>query len=167
VIDERRRLAILFVLTTVALVVVLGLAPLSTGRILAGYVLVLAAIGLGAATRVLSASHSRESSRFEHMLSRRKTTVLRPSELVRIEREITLGTTSAGNLHTRLLPLLRDAAAARLGFDFELRPERARAALGDEAWELLRPDRPEPRERNAPGLPLRQVRALLDRLERL
>ena len=166
-IDERRRLAILVVLTTVALAVALGLRPLSTGRILAGYVLVLAAVGLGAATRVLAASHSRESSRFEQMLSRRKSAATRPSELVRIEREITLGTSSAGNLHTRLLPLLREAAAARRGFDFELSPERARAALGDEAWELLRPARPAPTERSAPGLPLREVRALLDRLERL
>ena len=66
---------------------------------------------------------------------------------MRIEREITLGTSSAGHLHTRLLPLLREAAAARLGVDLELRPS-ARARLGDDAWELLRPDRPEPDDRN-------------------
>jgi hypothetical protein len=86
---------------------------------------------------------------------------------VRIEREITLGTTSAGHLHTRLLPLLRGAAAARLAIDLELQPERARAALGDETWELLRPDRPAPAERNGPGLPLTRVRELVDSLERL
>ena len=86
---------------------------------------------------------------------------------MRIEREITFGTTSAGHLHTRLLPLLREAASARLGIDFELHPERARAALGDETWELLRPDRPEPADRNAAGLPLRRIRAVVDSLERL
>ena len=88
-------------------------------------------------------------------------------EVVRIEREITLGSSSAGNLHTRLLPLLRNAAAARLALDFDLHPGRARAALGDETWELLRPDRPVPEDRNAPGLPLRRVQSIVSRLERL
>ena len=97
--------------------------------------------------RRASSARSRGASAarcFEHVLSRKAPEPTRPSELVRIEREITLGTTSAGHLHTRLLPLLREAASARLGIDFDLHPERARAALGDESWELLRPDRPEP-----------------------
>ncbi len=154
--SEPRRVATLVGLTTVALVVVLGLHPVSTERIAAGYVLALAAIGLGAATRILGAEswHTR-GSQFEHMLSRR------------IEREITFGTTSAGHLHTRLLPLLREAASARLGIDLDLQPERARAALGEEMWELVRPDRPEPADRNAAGLPLRRVRDIVESLERL
>ena len=166
--SERRRVATLVGLTTVALVVVLGLHPVSTERIAAGYVLALAAIGLGAATRILGAEswHTR-GSQFEHMLSRKESAPSRPSELVRIEREITFGTTSAGHLHTRLLPLLREAASARLGIDLELQPERARAALGEETWELVRPDRPEPPDRNAAGLPLRRVRDIVESLERL
>jgi hypothetical protein len=165
---ERRRVATLFALTTIALIVVLGLHPVSTGRIAAGYVLALAAIGLDAVVRVLGAGSWHErGSLFEHALSRKAPEPTRPSEIVRIEREITLGTTSAGHLHTRLLPLLRDAAAARLAIDFNLHPERARAALGDESWELLRPDRPEPTDRSAPGLPIRRVRKVVDVLERL
>jgi hypothetical protein len=165
---ERRRIASLVATATVALVVVLGLHPVSTERIMAGYVLALAAIGLGAATRILGGEswHAR-SSQFEHVLSRKQPEPTRPPDLVRIEREITFGTTSAGHLHTRLLPLLREAASARLGFDFELQPERARAAVGEETWELLRPDRPEPVERNAAGLPLRRIRAVVDSLEQL
>ena len=104
-------------------------------------------------------------SQFEHALSRNESEPSRPAELVRIEREITLGTSSAGHLHTRLLPLLREAAAARLGIDLELRPDRARAVLGEETWELVRPDRPEPHDRNAPGLPIRRVRAVVESLE--
>jgi hypothetical protein len=166
--SERRRVATLVAMTTVALVVVLGLHPVSTERIAAGYVLALAAIGLGAATRVLGAESWHErSSQLEHVLSRKEAAPSRPSDLVRIEREITFGTTSAGHLHTRLLPLLREAASARAGFDFDLHPERARAALGEETWELLRPDRPEPADRNAAGLPLRRVRAVVESLERL
>jgi hypothetical protein len=168
VISERRRIGTLFALTTVALIVVLGLHPVSTERIMAGYVLALAAIALAACTRILGAAtwHD-QGSQFEQVLSRKQPGPTRPSELVRIEREITLGTTSAGHLHMRLLPLLRDAAAARLGIDFELQPGRARAALGEESWEVLRPDRPAPADRNGPGLPLRRVRELVDSLERL
>ena len=167
-ISERRRVATLVAMTTVALIVVLGIHPVSTGRIAAGYVLVLAAIGLGAVTRILGAESWHErGSQFEHVLSRKQPEPTRPAELVRVEREITFGTTSAGHLHTRLLPLLREAAAARVGIDFELHPERARTALGDETWELLRPDRPEPTDRNAPGLPLRRIRAVVDSLEEL
>jgi hypothetical protein len=165
---ERRRVATLVALTTLALIVVLGLHPVSIDRILAGYVLVLAAIGLAAATRILAADSWRDrGSHFEHALARKPVEATRPSELVRIEREITLGASSAGHLHTRLLPLLRDAASARLGIDFELHPERAQAALGDETWQLLRPDRPAPMDRNAPGLALRRTRGVVDQLEAL
>jgi hypothetical protein len=165
---ERRRVVTLFAVTTIALIVVLGLHPVSTGRIVAGYVLGLAAIGLDAVVRILGArSWHERGSLFDHALSRKAAEPTRPSEIVRIEREITLGTTSAGHLHTRLLPLLRDAAAARLGIDFDLHRERARAALGDESWELLRPDRPEPADRSAPGLPIRRVRTVVDMLEQL
>jgi hypothetical protein len=165
---ERRRAVTLFVVTTIALIVVLGLHPVSTARIAAGYALALAAIGLDTFVRVLGAESWRErSSLFDHVLSRKASEPTRPSEIVRIEREITLGTRSAGHLHTRLLPLLRDAASARLGIDFDLHPERARAALGAESWELLRPDRLEPNDRSAPGLPLRRVRAVVDQLEQL
>jgi hypothetical protein len=165
---ERRRVVTLVVTTTVALVVVLGLHPVSTERIAAGYALALAAIGLDALVRTLGAEswHDR-ASLFEHAVSRKTPEPMRPSEIVRIEREITLGTTSAGHLHTRLVPLLREAAAARLGIDFELHSDRARAALGEESWELLRPDRPEPADRSAPGLSIRRVRAVVDEIERL
>src|SRR4029077_6321578 len=109
----------------------------------------------------------KRASLFERVLSRKPPTPTRPSEIVRIEREITLGTRSAGHLHPRFLPWLRGAASARLGIDFDLHPERARAALGDDSWQLLRPDRPEPTDRSAPGLPIRRVRAVVDLLERL
>ena len=165
---ERRRVVTFFVVATIALIVVLGLHPVSTTRIAAGYVLALAAMGLDAFVRILGTESWRErGSLFEHVLSRKAPEPTRPSEIVRIEREITLGTTSAGHLHTRLLPLLREAASARLGIDFDLHPDRARTALGAESWELLRPDRPEPSDRSAPGLSLRRVRAVVDQLEQL
>ena len=90
---------------------------------------------------------------------------MRPAELIRTERDLTLSTSNAGELHARLLPQLRDVAAARLA-DRHSDLVQAREILGEEAWELLR-DRPVPPDRSAPGLPLRRISALVDAVERL
>lgn len=169
---ERRRLVALVVTATLGLVVALGVRPVSTERILAGYVLALAAIALGGITRVMRGSSEwDEPSRFEQALGRGAVTRVRPPELVRTEREITLGVSNAGHLHARLLPILREAAAARLSarhnVELDRRPEAARALLGDDAWQLLRPDLEPPPDKNAPGLSVRRVRGLVDALERL
>jgi hypothetical protein len=170
--NERRRLATSAALATGGLAIALGLRPFATERILAAYVLVLAAIALAALTRVTrSASERPAPSELEAALRVRPAEPARPPELVRTEREITLGVANAGHLHQRLLPLLREAAAARLAakhsVDLLRRPDAARELLGDETWELLRPDRPEPANRDAPGVPLGRVRAIVDTLERL
>jgi hypothetical protein len=157
---------------TALLVVLLAVRPLSVERLLSIYVLVLAAIALAALARSAQRDEGeRLGSDFEHALRRRDEHPVRPPELVRTERELTLGMASAGHAHHRLLPLLRDSAEARLwtrhGVELYRRPEAARALLGDDTWELLRPDRPEPGDRNDPGLPFDRVAAVVDRLESL
>jgi hypothetical protein len=169
---ERIRIATSVAMATAGLGVALGLRPISEARILSAYVLVLAAIALAALTRITrSASERPTPSAFEAALRVRPVSPMRPPELVRTEREIMLGSASAGHLHLRLLPLLRECAAARLAaghnVDLERRPEAARLVLGEDAWELLRPDRPEPHDRNAPGAPLKRLRAVIDTLEAL
>ncbi len=160
--SERARLTLLIGGTTLVLVVLLGIRPVSLDHILAGYVLALAAIAIVALVRQLGArGEYQPQSLFEHALSRKPEQPTRPPELVRIEREITLGTTSAGHLHARLLPILREAASARLG------SRLTREQLGDDAWELLRPDRPEPIDRNAPSISVRRVGSIVTTLERL
>jgi hypothetical protein len=42
-----------------------------------------------------------------------------------------------------------------------------RTLLPADGWELLHPDRPEPRDREAPGIPLPRLRAIVEALERL
>jgi hypothetical protein len=170
--SERARITTIVAIATAVLVVMLGVGPASVRQMLAVYVLVLAAIGLAALTRVArDASELPPPSAFEGALQVRVVEPMRPAELVRTEREITLGNASAGRLHQRLLPMLREAAAARLSaghnVDLERRPDAARALLGDDTWELLRPDRPEPYDRNAPGLPMSQIRDVISTLERL
>ena len=168
---EALRIGTAVVAATGVLGIALALHPLSTERLLAIYVLALAAIALAALTRIAQPAEERRVSRFEHALRARDVRPVRPPELVRTEREITLGMASAGHLQRRLLPLLREAAAARLAakhsIELDRRPEAARALLGDETWELLRPDRPEPEDRNAPGISFGRVVKLVDRLESL
>jgi hypothetical protein len=84
-------------------------------------------------------------------------------ELEKLEREVTLGTSSAYDLHYRLLPSLRAIAAARL--------QRSGREPGPDTlgrwWELLRPDREPPEDRGAKGISAADLRALVSDLERM
>jgi hypothetical protein len=157
------------VAATIGLAIALGLRPISVREILAAYVLALTAIALLVLTRMARTEEEweRATSALEHALAPRKTANVRPAELVRTERDLTLSITNAGDLHTRLLPQLREAAAARLADRHDLGTADARDILGDETWDYLRPDRPMPDDRTAEGLPLRRIAALVDRIERL
>jgi hypothetical protein len=168
---ERRRIVVLVTAATVGLAIMLGARPVSAQQILSGYLLALAAIALAPLTRLLRIHEWDPASRFDAALRGRPADPSRPAELIRTEREIMFGLSNAGHVHARLLPILREAAAARLaarhGIALERSPDAARALLGDDAWELLRPDLAPPPDRNAPGLSLRRVRELVETLERL
>lgn len=156
---------------TVGVAIVLGLGVFDAATVAAVYVLVVGAQVLLALTKLAKEEADLEPSLFEQALRGRRDHLLRPPELVRIERELVLGMESAGHLHVRLIPLLRDAAAARLAakhrIDLDRRPDAARALLGEETWELLRPDRPEPSDRTARGIAQAKLSAVLDVLERI
>jgi hypothetical protein len=169
---ERSRIATTVAGVTALLLVMLAIRPLSIQQILAAYVLLLAAVFLAALTRIArSASDVPRASELDAALRPRGVETVRPSELGRTEREITLGIANAGHLHQRLLPILREAAAARLAaghnVDLARRPDAARKLLGEDAWQLLRPDRAEPSDRDGPGIPMRQLRSVVDTLETL
>jgi hypothetical protein len=155
-----------------ALIVLLALPPVSTSRALAIWAVVVAAIAL-----VLLVRHSHESAalqrapRFEAALRGRPVKPPPPVELMRAERDLELGIAGAAHAHHRLLPVLRAAAIARLathrGIDLDRRPDVARELLGEDAWDLLRPDRPEPEDRFAPGVSRERVTTLIERVESL
>ena len=84
-------------------------------------------------------------------------------QLAKVEREVTLSIGNAYDLHTRLLPHLREIAAARL----ERRGQRPGPDTLGRWWELLRPDRPEPKERFAAGIREDELRELVADLERI
>jgi hypothetical protein len=166
------RLAWASVLASVVLVVLLAIPKLSTSRALAIWVVVVATFLL-----VVLVRHSRAHAgpkpgrRFEAALRQRTSATSPPEELVRMERELVLGSADADHAQRRLLPLMRTAAAARIaarhGFELERRPDEARALLGDDAWELLRPDRPEPPDRHGRGVPEAKIAAAIARIEAL
>jgi hypothetical protein len=166
------RLAWAVALATIVLVVLLSVSRLSTARALAIWIVTLTALILVALIRQSRASRGPEqASRFEQAFQKPKTKIAQPEEFLRMDREIVLGIADADHAHRRLLPLLRTAAAARLaaryGFDLGRRPETARTLLGDEVWELLRPDRPAPADRHGPGLRREQIAAVIERVESL
>ena len=92
------------------------------------------------------------------------------AELDRIDRLVVLGAANEFDFHYRLRPVLRQIAAERLhglrGIDLDHDPERAKPVLGDELWELVRPDRKVGR-RSGPGLPAAELAGHVARLEQL
>lgn len=171
---ENRRALVWVASATVVLGILLGVRPVSIERLLAGYALVLAAIVL---FRVVTgfrrgAEPPQEALRFEQALrGRPRAMAVRPPAFIAMEREIEIGMDHAGQAHRRLLPLLRTAAAARLalhhGVELEHRPDVARDLLGEEAWDYLRPDRPEPVDRHGPGPSRDTIETLIARVESL
>jgi hypothetical protein len=128
------------------------------------YVCVVGLLLMGALMSALSASVPRgRRSELARALDAKPQPDAHASDLARMERTVTLGVGNALDLHTRLLPLLRDIASMKL--------ERAGKRPGPETlggwWELLRPDRPAPEERFARGIPEADLRALVADLERM
>jgi hypothetical protein len=154
------------------LVVLLSVRQIPTTRALGIWAVVATAIVLAVLYRHAGDSPwPTRAPRFEQALRGRKPESSQPEELLRMDREIVLGSADADHAHRRLLPLLRGTASARIaarhGFELEHRPEAARALLGDDVWELLRPDRPEPADRHADGLPHKEIVAAIERIEEL
>jgi hypothetical protein len=81
---------------------------------------------------------------------------VRPPDLERTERLLTISAATAFDFHYRLRPILREVAEQRLADRRGLRldgggPE-VEAILGDELWQLVRPDREPPRDRFLPDV---------------
>jgi hypothetical protein len=94
----------------------------------------------------------------------------RPRGLAATERQLGLARASAGDVHDRLTPLLRDIARDRLaaaGIDLDSDAAGAARALGPETWELVRPDRPPPADRHGPGASIAEISTAVTRLEEI
>ena len=95
-----------------------------------------------------------------------------PGGLASLELGVRFGTTTAGDFHVRLRPVLTDLARQRLAtkglrLDLPRHRERAEALLGPEVYALVRPGLPPPDDRFAPGPGARAVEQAVAALERL
>jgi hypothetical protein len=128
------------------------------------FVLVVGAILMSAAISAVAGAVPRgKRSELTRALDAKPPEPREVDDLLRMERVVTMAVGNAHDLHTRLLPLLRDIAATRL--------ERAGHRPGPDTlgrwWELLRPDRPAPVDRFGPGIRAAELRALVADLEKL
>jgi hypothetical protein len=93
----------------------------------------------------------------------------RPPSLDRMGTIVALGVSGSFDLHHRLRPRVRSLAAGLLSsrrrISLDGQPAQARAALGDEAYDLVRANRPPPQDRLARGMPLADLRRVVDALE--
>ncbi len=94
-----------------------------------------------------------------------------PDRLARLEQLINASQMSASQAHAYLRPLLADVVASRLAARGQalgrMSEEDSRRLLGEELWELVRPDRPFPEDRWSRGVSPQQLASMLDVLERL
>lgn len=91
-------------------------------------------------------------------------------ELDRLERELYMSAAREFDLHYRLRPVVREIALARLerrGLRLDSGSAAVRDLLGDDLWKLVSPDREPPRNRQALGPGLADLRQTVESLERL
>ncbi len=157
-------IVILFVFVSLVSGYVLAAQPSVRTVTLHAYVFVVGGLlMLGLVAAAGDAVPRRRRSELDAALASTGTREKRLPELEKLEREVTLATASAFDLHYRLLPQLREIAQARL--------ERAGREPGPETlgrwWDLLRPDRPPPEDRFEKGISEPELRALVQDLARM
>lgn len=164
------RAARFLVVPTVLLAAVVLWAPGRVELAIRVYGLLVAAAVLVLALAVLRRAYPRTRP-LRRPAARRGEPRARPETLARLEQEVVLGVAGSFDLHHRLRPRLRRIATelltTRRGVSPDRDPERAHALLGDTAWELVQPDRPAPEDRQARGIPISELRAVVEALERV
>jgi hypothetical protein len=126
---------------------------------------VLALLGVTAALMLLP-----DVDRIGRPVSRPSVT-RQPAQLVRLEWLVAGVSASTLQVHAYLRPLLTEIASHKLALRGDtlerLEPAIARDLLGDQLWDIVRPNRPFPEDREGKGVTTRELAAILDRLEHL
>ena len=163
----RRHLLDIVVIGTVASMAAAYFAftePSWRSVVIRAYVFVIGALLMLALVSAASdALPKRRRSDFDLALARAQSPPAKVSDLERVQREVTLAVGSAHDLHTKLVPHLREIADARL----ERVGRRSSPETLGRWWDLLRPDREPPEDRFAPGIKLADLRECLADLERI
>jgi hypothetical protein len=167
---DLRAAAKVLVLPTLVLLFTIGVVPGRLPLAIRAYALLLCGVALVLVLLALRRTYPpaaplrRKTAAGSH---RRKP----PPTLARMEDELALGVAGAFDLHHRLVPRLRPIAAGLLSSRRRIslagQPDEARRILGEETWELVRPDRPPPEDRLARGIQPDTVARVVDSLERV
>ncbi len=156
-------------LPSVALLVALLIAPQRATLEIHVWLLVVLGLAFLAFMRLMQMVYPRVTSPFDASLRRHRRSTERPGSLSRLEREVSMAGSAAFDVHFRLRPVLTDLAgellSSRRGIDLESDPVRARAALGNDLWEIVRPDRPQPDERHGSGIGAAELDTVVTALE--
>ena len=154
---------------TAALLVISAFIPGRLSLAVRIYGLFVCAVALALALGLLRRAYPR--SRPLHPRRRKPVSRRRPPSLARIEHEAALGVAGSFDLHFRLVPRIRAIAsgllASRRGISADVAPDTARSIVGPETWDLVRPDRPSPEDRLARGLPISELRRVVESLEKV
>lgn len=167
---SRTALVLLAVLGVAAVVVAAQLPP--DARVAMARI-VIVALGIALATAYLRRSRSVTQStpeRFELELAEPRLTQPVIAGLRAVEMTLRLSSASALDFEVRLRPLLRDLVRWRLltnrGVDMDRKPDAARRILGEPLASFVE-DPKEPPPFGSPGVPLAQLDAGLDQLEKI
>jgi hypothetical protein len=157
---------------TAALVAVAQLQPARRPLAVAVWLLLLGALAVQLAVLRLQLDYPRPGrSAFDAALAARPPEAQPPAPLEALARLLALSSASALHAHSQLRARLRPIAADRLawyrGVELDAQPAQARAALGEAAWALVRPDPGPAPDRTAPGLPEATLAAVIRALEEL
>jgi hypothetical protein len=156
---------------TLALGLALALAPGQAVLEVRVWLLIVLAGGLLSIVGAIRQGYPPAPSLFDAALTRPQPKQHVFPTLARLEREVSMATGSAYDLHFRLRPTLREVTRglllSRRGIDLDRQQERARTALGEETWELVRADRPTPAEHRGPGIAPDALARVLASLEGL
>ena len=133
---------------------VVGIGMLAPGRAELAvriYALLVSATAIAVLVIALRRAYPDETPLRARTATRRKRAV--PPSLSRIEQEVALGVVSSFDLHFRLAPRLRYVADGllRARRHMPLAGNGTSEILGEDAWALVRPDRPSPEDRLAKG----------------
>jgi hypothetical protein len=157
------------VFPTLVLLGVVAALPGRAGLAVRIYVLVLCGLALVLALAALKRAYP-PTSALRPQATRHRRTRAEPPSLQRLEQEVALGMAGSFDFHHRLRPRLRAVAAELLrgrGISLDEDHDAARDRLGDEAWGLVRRNRPPPEDRLARGLTAPEIEHVIDSLERI
>ena len=156
---------------TLVLLAILAFLPGRIELAIRVYALVVAGVALALMVAVLRRAYPRATplrvSANRRGASRRGV----PAVLARLEQEVALGAAGSFDLHHHLRPRLRaltgELLAARRRLSLDGDTEKAREALGEETWELVRSDHLPPEDRLARGITPEALSRVVTSLERI